>query len=155
MALVCLLFAGACMTPETPKTPETFVSLQSTPAVNIAAGSEQTAFLDFEIADGYHILADHGEDTALRFTKLSIEGNDQIQVGEPRFPEPTTYDVSDTDYQLGIFENDLAVSIPLSVREGGAHGKHRLAGTLSYQMCNPKKCFFPRELDFQLEVRVP
>lgn len=137
------------------QTPDAFIQLADQPAVKVLAGSEGKAALEFSISDGYYILADYGSDHNLQFTKLNVTGNDQIRTGTPAFPEPADHELSGSDYKMKIFAGKLKIALPVQVAAGTASRNHVLDGKLSYQICNHQKCFFPRELDFKMNIQVP
>ncbi|GJM33840.1 MAG: hypothetical protein DHS20C18_28410 [Saprospiraceae bacterium] len=133
---------------------EQFIRLQNYPTITMKAGSSQTAIASFKIGDGYHIMADRGEDSSLLFTQLEISGTDQIQLGDPQFPEPKEYDLLGEEYRMMVFDELMSVQIPVVVSQDTPEGSYTLQGKLFYQACSQAKCYFRKELTFQLTVTV-
>lgn len=103
-------------------------------------------WLAFEVQDLYHIQADASqiEDEFLIATELRLEYVDICELDYP-IAGKMILDGS----EIAVFDGQFAVRIMV---ENGAEltGEGQISGTLYYQTCDDRKCFFPRELSFVL-----
>jgi hypothetical protein len=131
------------------------VEVQKAPTIQARAGAYDVTSVVFDIADGYHIMADHGEDQSLLYTRLNIEEIAHVSFGTPRFPEPVTFPIKGAGYSITVFDDSLHVDIPLQVaKEAPKKSLYTTRGTLTYQACDASRCFLPRKLDFPIEIHI-
>ena len=71
----------------------------------------------------------------------------------PLFPSPDDLYLDDDTNPLYIFENELEVKVSILPSIMAESGSYNLRGQLLYQACTDNKCFFPRELDFEVPLQ--
>ena len=58
-----------------------------------------------------------------------------------------------TDDDLLVFDEEVDINAFIAASAAGS-GTYKLQGTLRYQACDSVRCLFPRELNFEFEVKV-
>lgn len=117
-------------------------------------GASGSIPIEFKIKPGYHIIADHGSDRSLLYTKLFVQGVNGVQAGEARYASVQEFVPLGIHDKAGIFKDTLEISVPVNIAEDARSGIHLIRGSLYYQACDATKCYFPRELTFQLAIHV-
>jgi uncharacterized protein len=71
--------------------------------------------------------------------------------GEPNWPDPQPYRVAGLEEELSVYEETVAISLPLTfVQEGD---DQTLQVTVRYQACSDTDCFLPSTIRLQLPVQ--
>jgi len=107
--------------------------------------------LPFTIETGYHIQAESEVLNNLIATEISFE--------ESEFYEIVSYDFSLTNYETivlnefshRVLSDNVEVTVSLIFNEFSSRNGIALKGELYYQACDDKRCFFPRNLEFQVD----
>lgn len=123
--------------------------------IEIRSGEEGKVTLSFLVPEDYYIQAHELENEYFLPTVLNLNLPEGIEVGDIRYPASIHYQYSDEDEPLQIFTKEIVFDIPLKV--GKAYvgdGDLTLSGSLYYQACSLSKCYYPRDLDFSLKVKV-
>lgn len=109
--------------------------------------------LAFRIASGYHIQADSAQMTEefLIPTSLSIAPDASLTLCQVNFPPASAMHL-DGKMTIQVWGGTLLVGLELEAVPELASGTYPLRGQLHYQACDKRKCFFPRELDFEVPV---
>ncbi|NMM48577.1 protein-disulfide reductase DsbD domain-containing protein [Marinigracilibium pacificum] len=105
-----------------------------------------TIYLEFQIEQGYHIQSNDPGDDMVIPTKIKLDSIDGLIFGEPVFPGSKTFYIS--EIKTKVFEDVFEVKIPLIYKNRPK--SYFIKGTLFYQPCDNKKCYFPRELSFSV-----
>ena len=107
--------------------------------------------LVFQVSDPYHIQADPAQidDPFLIPTELSIPEREGLTVCEMKYPASHSMLLDGVD-SIQVFDGMFAIHLSLEKAYPQTEWP-ALAGTLSYQTCDERKCFFPRELSFVFE----
>lgn len=146
----CLLFSvlglcfGVSCGTENAFLPDQYVRLLSEPTIKIAADGTTAIQLQFEVAEGYHIMTNQDSEEHFITTSLTLKSNEAIQFGTPQFSEAVAYYLEGVEQPLMVFEGVFLVTV--SIRSTTAI-LPALEGELYYQACDKGKCFFPRELE--------
>jgi hypothetical protein len=122
--------------------------------IEIRCGEEGKVTLSFLISDDYYIQAHELKNEYFLPTVLNLNQLEGIEVGEIRYPAPIHYKYNDEDEPLEIFTNEVVFDIPLKVGMAYAGADLTLIGSLYYQACSKSKCYYPRDLDFALKIKV-
>lgn len=127
-----------------------FIQFKGSKATNLDTDGQSTIIVSFQIKEGYHIQANKVNDESLIPVKLEMETREGIFYGQPVFPEWKEFTMEGTNDRLWVFDEILDVKIPLTIANGKSQGDYLLKGNLHYQACDSWKCYFPRELDFEV-----
>ena len=150
--MIGLLFAGLNLSASSQQLP--LVQIEKPSPLRVAVDEDQQLTLSFTISDGYHIQANQPEDDNLIPTVLSFASSDQIRTGNPIFPAPTKFRMLGTEEDLLVFGDTLEIKIRITASPLAENGQHTLKGELHYQACDSFKCYFPRDIEFAVEVQV-
>lgn len=154
LLLSSILFIMACNDESRPIwNEEGFVRLQANPLWSLNKGERDTISLSFQIASKYHIMSDHpGND--LIPTRFSIEASSNLQFESASFPSPKLFKLVGTTTEIEVFEENMTIKLPVYIPLTTEKGNYHLKGILYYQACDDRKCFFPREYEFDIKVSV-
>lgn len=154
ISLVLLLLVSCQMQGPEPVSKEgSLVELKPVSAVELKKGTRHELPLIFEIEPGYHIMADTGSTDRWVYTQMTLEAEQGFLTDTPLFPSPADLFLADDTNPLYIFEDKLEVKVPILPSLMAESGSYNLRGQLLYQACTDKKCFFPRELDFEVPLQ--
>jgi hypothetical protein len=117
---------------------------------------EELMELRFHIKDNYHIQSNQLNNEHLIPTVLNLTGPDNFVAGDALFPSSSKFLISGIDEPLDVFSNQLTVYIPVKITNFKTEDNHNLVinGSLYYQACDSLKCFYPRNLDFTLIIKI-
>lgn len=131
-----------------------FVQLNREPEFTIASGEEQHISLSFLIKEGYHIQADQVKDENLIPSVLSIDASDELIIGDPVFPQAVEFRMKGVEEALLVYSDVLEINVPIRTVKSVEKGAFLIKGTLHYQACDASKCYFPRDLNFIMEINI-
>jgi len=121
---------------------------------HISPGEKKNLEIEFNIKEGYHIQADHVLDENLIPTSLSLTSPDEILVYDPVFPDPIPFHLKNVEDTMEVFHQHLKISLPVVIKENTNEGIYTVHGNLYYQACDSVKCYFPRDLPFEIRIWV-
>jgi peroxiredoxin len=131
-----------------------FIQLKGVRSSEIGADGQGMVTVLFQIKEGYHIQANKVNDDNLIPVKLEFETVEGISMGEPVFPGWREFKMEGTPDPFLVFDEILDVKIPVSVDHRKISGDLLLKGNLYYQACDSKKCFFPRDFRFEVNLTI-
>ncbi len=133
---------------------EGFVSIENELNWQLKPGEEKELVLLFEIANGYHIQANQVPDENLIPTSITLKYDDDISIKEPVYPDPLPFYLKNTASKMMVFHEKMEVTLPVTVAIEATSKTYVIEGNLHYQTCDSVKCYFPRDLPFNLELEV-
>lgn len=153
---LALLLLASCQTQHegSGSKEEPLVAFKPVPTIELKKGARHELPLIFEIEEGYHIMADTGAGDRWVYTQMQLETEQGFLTDTPLFPSPEDLYLADDSQPLYIFEEELEIRVPILPAVQAESGSYNLKGQLLYQACTDKKCFFPRELDFQVPLQL-
>ena len=109
--------------------------------------------LIFEVLADYHIQADPSQirNEFLIPSIIQLDSLEGLQLCEIQFPQAHNMLLGGRD-SIQVF--DGRVEINLIVEIDDSFSAQGISGKFYYQACNDKKCFFPREQAFFVEVNM-
>lgn len=146
-----LWLLGCSKEEQVPKTND-FVSFTGKNTYSIPSIQVDTLCLEFKVSEGFHIMSDEEKFAGIT-TKIRLNTPEGLSVGSPIFPKPKALQLRGATDTLSVFENHLEVLLPLQVINSGKKGNFILKGSLFYQACDSRKCYFPRELAFSVQLK--
>jgi DsbC/DsbD-like thiol-disulfide interchange protein len=127
-----------------------FLKLISGSAVTIDENTSHLRLI-FEIEPGLHIQTDQPDTDMVIPTRIKLKLPGELAMQAPRFPQPETMYLEGSDQPLQVFSGRFEVAVPIKHLEP-PQGPNLIAGTIYYQACNNKRCFYPRELAFEISL---
>ncbi len=131
-----------------------FVELKSEPELRLAPGEENQLIVSFLIKEGYHIQANRVKDENLIPTKLSFESAEGFIIGDPVYPRADEFRMEGVKEPLAVFGDTLKIRVPVKTANTLEKQRAQIKGKLYFQPCDASKCYYPREFDFNLSIRV-
>ena len=103
--------------------------------------------LYFEVEQGYHIQADAAQiqNEYLIPSAVLIDASESFSICEIHFPQAHIMLLGGTD-SIRVWDGRFEIRLMVEFKENSF--PEGLSGKLTYQACDDKKCFFPRELAF-------
>lgn len=144
-----LLSAALC----TPGDADEIVLIES-PLIIVRTNSAAEIRLGVKVKDGFHIQAHELKDDLLVPTTLVFNQSDKFIIMDPVFPSSKKFRLEGTESYLDVFDGRFEITCPVTIKETTAEGKYRLGGTLKYQACDSARCYFPKSVDFVVDVQV-
>jgi len=131
-----------------------FVDISSMHEWHLSPGENETVMIKFRIKNGYHIQSNHVLDDNLIPTSLTTQSPDEIIVQDPIFPPSYSFQLKNANQEMLVFHNELDVKIPVVASENIKAGNYTITANLHYQACDDVKCYFPRDLPFEIQITV-
>jgi DsbC/DsbD-like thiol-disulfide interchange protein len=119
--------------------------------LELRAGETRNAVIEVVVKPGYHVQANPAAQPNLIPTALTLASAPGVTVGTPHYPAPKRLRLSGSGDELLVYDRRFVIVVPLTRAERGAPSL-RLEGSLRYQGCDDRHCFFPRTAQFALVV---
>ena len=131
-----------------------FVSFLPEQSKLAVSGIEAELLLVFRVESGYHIQADldQVEDINLIPAELTLGTTEGLTICQVTYPRSKRLWLDGTE-RIQVFDKVFTIRGEAEVAGEVPLGKYRVAGALYYQACDARKCFFPRTLEFDLEMK--
>ncbi len=110
--------------------------------------------LGLAVEEGYHIQSNTPDDPLLIPTELNFQWPLEIENDTALFPPSRPFPLVGTAEVLQVYDGNFHVRLPIAFRNEAGPGVHEVPGSLRYQACDERKCYYPRELAFVLRIRV-
>ncbi|MGO9837907.1 MAG: redoxin domain-containing protein [Polyangiaceae bacterium] len=135
-----------------PMTPEAVVSIEVRTPPRVQPGDRGEVLVALKIAAGYHVMSDRPSEPSYIATRIRFDDVEDLAWHEPRYPEATSFRVSDKS--IATFQGNASVSVPFEVAAGAGAGDRTVAGMVRYQACTVASCLFPvtRRIEATLAV---
>ncbi len=147
--------ALALFAPPSPARAQPPNPIQVTPlfeADGAKAGSTYRVAVDAKLDAGFHVNSNEPLDESLIATSLTIDPPDGIVARAVAWPESFMFAVGPDD--LAVFGETFVIGIALDLADDLPPGQHIVSGTLEYQPCNDKMCFFPDQAPLSFPINV-
>ncbi|MBS1514029.1 MAG: protein-disulfide reductase DsbD [Bacteroidetes bacterium] len=105
------------------------------------------------IKEKYHINSYEVSDPTLIQTVIS-SSSDNFSVSKVYFPKDELLKFEFSATQLRVYENEIVVGILLKPKEGLADGSYSLPIQISYQACDNKVCYPPKNLKDSVKISI-
>jgi DsbC/DsbD-like thiol-disulfide interchange protein len=126
---------------------ETAIVAVVTPeSVVVARGQSAQVSIRAKIKKGFHIQANPATDEFLIPTTLVLEAAAGIVPGKPVYPAGLPYRLQGGTKDLLTYEDEVTITLPITVMDSAPGGNSRLTGKLNFQPCDDRKCLFPRSV---------
>lgn len=127
-----------------------FVSFNEEDAQWEKINNEVEIILPFKIKAGYHIQAEKDVPENIIPTEFSIQENEGFELLDQQFLireydtvilDKVIHKVLSDEFQVKLLIKPHSLDKPLNLK-----------GVLNYQACDDRQCFYPRKLDFEIQI---
>ena len=122
--------------------------------IKLRAGETAEAIVEIVVAEGYHISTGETSSKYLRPTRLKIEPAANFAFGECVYPAGAMKKFDFAEEPIAVYENTIAVKIPIRAARNAKIGQTTLRGSAQAQPCNDNACFPSRTIEFSLPVQI-
>ena len=135
-------------------TPHLSVTTSTSPAA--AAGRRVSLFLDVVLKPKMHVYAP--EEKAYLPVSLRIERSPSYKAGTPVFPKGEPFFFAPTGETQIVYSRPFRIALPVTVP--AARGLRRgssvtVKGTLTYQACDDRVCYRPKDVGVAWTLTIP
>lgn len=120
---------------------------------SIAQGERGELSVEIDIPAGYH--AQSNTPTQDNYIKLEVTPSAQagFQFGMPTYPagEDQNYPLLG---KLNVYTGKVTVGVPFVVAGDAELGRRTIQGTVRYQICDDKTCYFPENQPFGVQLTI-
>ncbi len=131
-----------------------YLTLKKVSPVKLSAAAGADAVITAEVDKGFHVQTNPAGAPNLIPTTLTLTGKEGVEAKSPIYPEGKKHLVPGLGSEIPTYEGKFEIKIPLKVAAGTKPGKVTLEGTLRYQACNEKTCFFPMTVPVSVPVTI-
>jgi uncharacterized protein len=122
--------------------------------VELRVGETRDVVIEIVVKPGYHVQANPAAWPYLIPTALTLASAPGVTVGTPRYPAPKRLRLAGGGDELLVYDRRFVIVVPITHATSGAVSV-RLEGSLRYQGCDDRHCFFPRSTPIALVVGRP
>ena len=125
--------------------------------LNVSAlrpGDSAMLAVEVEIKPGLHAQSNTPSQPALKKYDLVPDPHPAVEFGQPIFPKGEDHDYGQPLGVLNVYTGTVVVHVPFTVKTDAPLGDITLTGTLQYQICNDRICFFKETPGFEIRSKV-
>ena len=116
------------------------------------AGSTHRVAVQATLDAGFHVNSNAPLDDSLIATTLSLESPEGMRVEGIAWPESFMFTVGQDE--LAVFGEEFVIGAELGLDADLTGGSYAVPGTLRYQACDDRMCYFPMNADVLFEFVV-
>jgi hypothetical protein len=131
-----------------------WVQLREAPIAILSPGDTREVAIILMISEGYHIQSAQPSDENLIASELYVESVPEFIPGEPEFPPAQEFRMVGMEEAWAVYDGVVEIKLPIRAATSVPAGSYTISATLHYQACDSIKCYFPRDLDFSIDLRV-
>ena len=109
--------------------------------------------LTFKVKQGFSIMANELKNDNFLPAEMLITGNQTLQFGKAAFSSSHKKYLNGSSESVQVFSGNFTVNIPYTVTMTNGVDGYAPEGLLFYQTCDDNKCYFPRELAFEVNIQ--
>ena len=122
--------------------------------VTVVKGQSAQLSVRIKIKKGFHIQANPASDEFLIPTTLTVVAGNDIVPGKPVYPGGHPYRLKGATDDLLTYEDEVTISLPVTVMHSAQAGMVSVTGKLRFQPCDDRKCLFPRSIPVEIPVKI-
>lgn len=149
LILLILWLSGPSETPSTPWGEDEYVKV-----AQINSNQKGMLSLTFEVKQGFSIMAHELKNDNFLPAEILMKRNKVVQFGKATFSASHKKYLNGSSEPVQVFSGNFTVNIPYSVTTTNDVGVYALEGLFFYQTCDDHKCYFPRELAFEVNYSI-
>lgn len=138
-----------CLVPTLNWNESQFVALNYDNIVITRAKNEIMVTLPFTIREGYHIQSNIADNTDLIATTVVFNVGSGSSLISYEFLIEEYKSITLGNKKLNVIDREFEIEVHM---QRLSSQNLKLQGKLYYQTCDDKKCYFPRTLDFEIEL---
>lgn len=125
-------------------------------ALNISAlqpGKSAELAIVIDVARGLHAQSHKPLDDNLIPLTVKLDSIPSVSFGDVEYPagEIKSYPALG---QVSVYTGRAVVRVPIAIQPDAPIGPVKIAGTVHYQACDDKACFFPEDAPFELQTEI-
>lgn len=109
-----------------------------------------TVILPFQIIEPYHIQSEKVEDNNFIPTEIHFDEPDGFEIVDYQFSKVQRHNLVLDELKCEVLSGNLEVTVQLE-KKSNANKSLDLKGYLYYQACDDMRCFYPRNLKFEIK----
>jgi hypothetical protein len=133
---------------------KTLVTVEPPGDFSVSPGESKDAEIRITVADGYHVQANPAANEFLIPLTLELESENDLDVGEVRYPAGESYRIKGTEVDLLTYEGTFTVSVSIRASVSANEGISKARGRLRYQACDDRVCLRPTTLAFDFKAQI-
>ena len=130
---------------------EEFVIFQAEETKVEKTSAEYEIWLSFKILDGFYIQAETGVPENIIPTQVSFQKDPTYEITGHEISSKGAQTIYLDTSAHNVLSNNLEVLVKVKLNEKNSENIKKLRGEVYYQACNNKQCFYPRNLNFEVE----
>lgn len=132
-----------------------FVTIDSSAALKVRAGSKAVAPIKFRVADGLHVNSNRPDSSLLIPTSLTLQAPAGIKLGKLLYPAGKSFTLEFApEEKLSVYSGEVIIQAPFVVSRKVKKGEYELTGELTYQACDNHSCYPPKKASVKVPVVV-
>jgi len=138
---------------QTAVSPQSYVTIGTIQKVTLKPGQSVDAVIPATVLKGHHIQANPATLPNLIATELTMEPLEGLQIGKPTYPKSKAWKLKTASKVIQTYEGDVILKVGLAT-SNLKPGNYEVKGSLRYQACDEKNCFFPTSASVVIPVTV-
>lgn len=153
MKLLTLLSFVLAAQAETAVPPQGYVTIGKIQTVVLKQGQSADVSIPATVLRGHHIQANPATLPNLIATELFVEPMEGLAIGKMTYPKSKAWKLKTANTVIQTYEGDVVLKINLA-STGLKPGNYQVKGSLKYQACDERNCFFPTAAPVVIPVTV-
>ncbi|NBX76852.1 MAG: hypothetical protein EBQ92_09880 [Proteobacteria bacterium] len=153
MKLLTFLFLILSADAQTAASPQGYVTIGTVQAVTLKQGQSADAVIPASVLKGHHIQANPATLPNLIATELTVEPLEGLVVGKMTYPKSKPWKLKTASKVIQTYEGNVVLKVNLA-SNNLKPGNYQLKGSLRYQACDEKNCFFPTSAPVVIPITV-
>lgn len=133
--------------------PDEIVKVNASKVI-VQVGRDSVISVEVDVRRGYHIQAHEVSDEFLIPTTLEIDGGKEIVIKNQAFPSAKKFKLKGTDKYLDVYDGKFKINTFFTTQKGIQKNIYQINGKLKYQACDSMRCYFPKTIEFLIDVEV-
>ncbi len=130
-----------------------FVRMVSDPVIQVSP-HQSAVHIILQIKEGHHIQSNQPDNDWVIATTVKLDWPSGLGGGDIIFPMSQQLYLEGDDAPLLVFKDQLEIEIPVKWAHKKPPGSYQVYGQVYYQICDHKKCYFPRNYSFNFVLEV-
>jgi hypothetical protein len=123
------------------------------PQVTLRHNTEATIRIRISVKEGFHIQSNKPSMEQFIPTVVTLAVPSELTLFPPVFPSAKKFSLEGTNDAIDVYDGDFDVVIPVQCGNL-ASGTYYFQGTVRYQSCDARRCYFPEEITFSVRAVV-
>ena len=138
---------------QTAVSPQNYVTIGNIQTVKLQQGQSVDAVIPASVLKGHHIQANPATLPNLIATELTVEPLEGLVIGKMTYPKSKPWKLKTASKVIQTYEGDVVLRVGLA-SSALKPGNYQVKGSLRYQACDEKNCFFPTAAPIVIPITV-